>query len=118
MLPYIRDEEILDSIKTPFRALARALVPFYVDGEDDNCFPAHAAFPKWPEGQHPHCLRPSQASLTLRLGLLSRPRRPLSRGSSPSGCPAGLLVSFQFNRQLPGWTLPPAVIRAFGAHAH
>ena len=20
-----------------------------------DCFPAHAAFPKWPEGRHPHC---------------------------------------------------------------
>ena len=61
--------------------------------------------------------RPAQTSLTLRpIGLLSRPRRPLSRGSSPSGCPAELLVSFQFNRQLSGWNLPPLVIRAFGAH--
>ena len=61
--------------------------------------------------------RPAQASLTLRpIGLLSRPRRPLSRGSSPSGCPAEPLVSYQINRQLSGWNLPPQVIRAFGAH--
>ena len=47
--------------------------------------------------------RPAQASLTLRpAGLLSRPRRPLSRGSSPSGCPAEPLVSYQINRQLSG----------------
>src|SRR5476651_929886 len=63
--------------------------------------------------------RPAQASLTLRpVGLLSRPRRPLSRGSSPSGCPAEPLVSFQINRQLSGWYLPPLVIRALGAHGH
>jgi hypothetical protein len=40
----------------------------------------------------------------------------LSRGSSPSGYPAEPLVSFQINRQLSGWNLPPLVIRAFGAH--
>ena len=61
--------------------------------------------------------RPAQASLTLRpAGLLSRLKRPLSRGSSPSGYPAEPLVSFQINRQLSGWNLPPLMIRAFGAH--
>jgi hypothetical protein len=61
--------------------------------------------------------RPAQASLTLRpAGLLSRLKRPLSRGSSPSGYPAEPLVSYQINRQLSGWNLPPLVIRAFGAH--
>ena len=63
--------------------------------------------------------RPAQASLTLRpVGLLSRLKRPLSRGSSPSGYPAEPLVSYQINRQLSGWNLPPLVIRAFGAHCH
>ena len=39
--------------------------------------------------------RPAQASLTLRpIGSLSRPRRPLSRGSSPAGHPAKPLVSY------------------------
>ena len=61
--------------------------------------------------------RPAQASLTLRPAeLLSRPKRPLSRGSSPSGYPAEPLVSYQINRQLSGWNLPPLIIRAFGAH--
>ena len=47
--------------------------------------------------------RPAQASLTLRpIGSLSHPRRPLSRGSSPSGYPAEPLVSYRINRQLPG----------------
>jgi len=45
-----------------------------------------------------------------------RPRRPLSRGFSPSGHPAEPLVSYQINRQFSGWILPPQVIRAFGAH--
>jgi Tripartite tricarboxylate transporter family receptor len=61
--------------------------------------------------------RPAQALLTVRpTGSLSRPRRPLSRGSSPSGHPAEPLVSYQTNRQFSGWILPPQVIRAFGAH--
>jgi hypothetical protein len=61
--------------------------------------------------------RPAQASLTLRpIGSLSRPRRPLSRGSSPAGYPAEPLVSYRINRQLSGWNLPPQMIRAFGAH--
>jgi hypothetical protein len=61
--------------------------------------------------------RPAQASLALRpAGLLSRPRRPLSRGSSPSSYPAKPLVSYQINRQLSGWNPPSPVFRAFGAH--
>jgi hypothetical protein len=61
--------------------------------------------------------RPAQASLTLRpAGLLSRLKRPLSRGFSPSGYPTEPLVSYQINRQLSGWNPPPLVIRAFGAH--
>ena len=35
-------------------------------------------------------------------GSLNRPRRPLSRGSSPASHPAEPLVSFQINRQLSG----------------
>ena len=63
--------------------------------------------------------RPAQASLALRpAGLLSRLKRPLSRGSSPPGYPAEPLVSYQINRQLSGWNLPPLMIRAFGAHCH
>jgi hypothetical protein len=46
------------------------------------------------------------------------PKATLSRGSSPSGHPAEPLVSYQINRQLSGWNLPPLVIRAFGAHCH
>src|SRR4051795_7819592 len=61
--------------------------------------------------------RPPQASRALRpAGLLNRPRRPLSRGFDQAGCPARPLVSYQINRQLSGWNLPPLVIRAVGAH--
>ena len=63
--------------------------------------------------------RPAQASLTLRPArLLNCLKRPLSRGSSPAGYPTEPLVSYQINRQLSGWNLPPLVIRAFGAHCH
>jgi hypothetical protein len=48
----------------------------------------------------------------------NRLKRPLSRGSSPAGYPAEPLVSYQINRQLSGWNLPPLMIRAFGAHCH
>ncbi len=61
--------------------------------------------------------RPAQASLALRpAGSLSRPRRPLSRGFETASCPTAPLVSYQINRQLSGWILPPLVFRAFGAH--
>src|SRR3954452_24789343 len=61
--------------------------------------------------------RPAQASRALRpAGLLNRPRRPWSRGFDQAGCPARPLVSYQINRQLSGWNLPPLVIRAVGAH--
>src|SRR3954464_8511634 len=60
---------------------------------------------------------PARASRALRpVGLLNRPRRPLSRGFSPAGCPAEPLVSYQRNRQLAGWNLPPLVNRAVWAH--
>ena len=45
--------------------------------------------------------RPAQASLALRpAGSLSRPRRPLSRGSDPASYPAEPLASFRTYRQL------------------
>src|SRR6476659_4876344 len=44
------------------------------------------------------------------------PKRPLSRGFNPVDRPTKLLVSYQINRQLSGWNLPPLVLRAFGAH--
>ncbi len=62
-------------------------------------------------------LRPAQASLALRpAGSLSRPRRPLSRGFETDSYPTAPPVSYQINRQLSGWILPPLVFRAFGAH--
>ncbi len=61
--------------------------------------------------------RPAQASLALRpAGSLNRPRRPLSRGFETASYPTAPPVSYQINRQLSGWILPPLVFRAFGAH--
>ena len=38
----------------PFRR-AVPTTPADRAGARVDCFPAHAAFPKWPEGRHPHC---------------------------------------------------------------
>jgi len=52
--------------------------------------------------------RPARTSLALQpAGSLDRPRRPLSRGFGPASYPAEPLVSFQINRQLSEWNLPP-----------
>jgi hypothetical protein len=60
---------------------------------------------------------PARTSLTLRPAeLLDRPRRPLSRGFNPGGCPSRPLVSYRINRQLPGWLLPPLATHAYRAH--
>ena len=86
-----------------------------------DCFPTHAAFPKWQEGRHPHCHFRGLLRLHSRYGPPDRSaahRRPLSRGSNPCGYPHEPLVSYRINRQLSGWILPPLMIRAFGAHCH
>jgi hypothetical protein len=75
--------------------------------------------PQWPRSRHPHCTFRGLLRLYSRYGppdCSIAQGRPLSRGSSPSGCPSKPLVSYQINRQFPGWILPPLVIRAFGAH--
>ena len=71
-----------------------------------DCFPAHAAFPKWQEGRHPHCHFRGLLRLHSRYGPPDRSaaqRRPLSRGSDPCGYPHKPLVSYRINRQLSGW---------------
>ena len=63
--------------------------------------------------------RPAQTSLALRpAGSLDRPRRPLSRGFETASYPTAPLVSYQINRQLSGWVLPPLVFRTFRRLAH
>src|ERR1700687_4857472 len=82
-------------------------------------FPAHAAFPKWQEGRHPHCHFRGLLRLHSHYGPSDRSaaqRRPLSRGSNPCGCPHEPLISYRINRQFSGWNLPPLMIRVFGAH--
>src|SRR5215471_1974372 len=62
--------------------------------------------------------RPAQALLVLRPAeSLSRPRRPLSRGSDPASYPAKPLVSYRTYRLLSGWNPPPLEIRTFRAHS-
>ena len=89
----------------------------------DGCLcrllPRSHGLPRFPGGSASasSLSRPPQASRALRpAGLLNRPRRPLSRGSSPVSCPTKPLVSYRSNRQLSGWNPPPLVIRAVGAH--
>ena len=88
-------------------------------GASVGCFPAACSLPRNSGGSASttSLSRPAQASLALRpVGSLSRPRRPLSRGFDPPGCPDKPLVSYQINRQLSGWNLPPLVTRAVWAH--
>ena len=66
-----------------------------------------------------HLSRPAQTSFALSpAGSLNRPRRPLSRGSDPTSYPVRSLVSYQIDRQLYGWNLPPLMIQTFGARPH
>lgn len=89
------------------------------DGCVCRLLPRSRGLPRFAGGSAsaPLLSRPAQALLTLRpVGLLNRPRRPLSRSFDPAGCPTKPLVSYQSNRQLSGWNLPPLVKRALGAH--
>ena len=88
-------------------------------GASVGCFPAMCSLPRNSGGSASttSLSRPAQASLALRpVGSLNRPRRPSSRGFDPLSCPSEPLVSYQINRQLPGWNLPPLVTRAVWAH--
>src|SRR3954468_4978552 len=67
-----------------------------------------SGYPPWPP-DHPRTL-PRTGTPTPPRGARS------SRGFDQAGCPAKPLVSYQINRQLSGWNLPPLVIRAVGAH--
>jgi hypothetical protein len=102
----------------PFRR-AVPTTPADQAGAHVDCFPAHAAFPKWQEGRHPHCHFRGLLRLHTRYGPPDRSAalgRPLSRGFGTCSCPHEPLVSYRINRQLSGWNLPPLMIRAFGAH--
>ena len=80
---------------------------------------ARRSFPKWQEGQHPHCHFRGLLRLHTRYGppdcsaaqgdlCREAPTQPVTQ---PSRSPAS-----GFNRQLSGWNPPPLIIRAFGAH--
>ena len=103
---------------SPFRR-AVPTTPADQAGAHVDCFPAHAAFPKWQEGRHPHCHFRGLLRLHTRYGPPDRSAalgRPLSRGFGTCSCPHEPLVSYRINRQLSEWNLPPLMIRAFGAH--
>src|SRR3712207_8293567 len=65
------------------------------------------------------CLFFFNDTATTEIYTLSPTRRSSdlsSRGFDPPGCPGEPLVSYQINRQLPGWNLPPLATRAVWAH--
>ena len=84
-----------------------------------DCFPARTAFPKWPEGRHPHCHFRGLLRLHSRYGPSDRSAAQgdlCHEAPAPAGYPAEPLVSYRINRQFSGWNLPPQMFRAFGAH--
>ena len=96
----------------------RAHYPGGSSGCSCRLLPRSRGLPQMAGGSAPalSLSRPAQASHALRpAGSLSCPRQPLSRGSNPRGYPHEPLVSYQINRQLSVWNLPPLVMRAFGA---
>ena len=103
---------------SPFRR-AVPTTPMDWNGRMCRLLPRPRGFPRYSGGpaSMTSLSKPAQASLALRpVGLLNRPKRPSSRGFDPAGCPTKPPVSYQSNRQFPGWNLPPLVKRALGAH--
>jgi len=80
----------------PFR---RAVLTTPADraGARVDCFPAHAAFPKWQEGRHPHCHFRGLLRLHSRYG---PPDRSAAQGDLCREAPTGRLPD-QAARQLP-----------------
>ena len=81
----------------PFRR-AVPTTPADQAGAHVDCFPAHAAFPKWQEGRHPHCHFRGLLRLHTRYGPPDRSAalgRPLSRGFGTCSCPHEPLVSYR-----------------------
>src|ERR1700680_2118326 len=68
----------------PFRR-AMPTTPADRAGAHIDCFPAHAAFPKWPEGRHPHCHFRGLLGLHTRYG---PPDRSVAQGDLCHEAPA------------------------------
>jgi hypothetical protein len=85
-----------------------------------DCFPTRAAFPKWPEvGIRIVTFEACSGFTRVTAHRIAQPPKAafvtrLQPGRLPGQT---ALVSYQTNRQLSGWNLPPQVIRAFGAHS-
>ena len=104
----------------PFRR-AVPTTPADRAGARVDCFPAHAAFPKWQEGRHPHCHFRGLLRLHTRYGppdcsaaqgdlCHEAPALPVTR---PSRSSASRSID-----NSPGGVPPSLIIRAFGAHCH
>ena len=103
---------------SPFQR-AVPITPADRTGACVDCFPVHSAFPVIQAGRHPRLHFRGLLGLHSRYGPLDRSTAQgdlCHEASARSGCPAEPLVSYQINRQLSGWNLPPLVIRAVGAH--
>ena len=84
-----------------------------------DCFPAHSAFPVIQAGRHPQLHFRGLLRLHSRYGPLDCSTAQGGLCHEASARPVTQtkpLVSYQINRQLSGWNLPPLVIRAVGAH--
>jgi hypothetical protein len=84
-----------------------------------DCFPIPRGLPRFSAGSASatSLSRPAQASLALRpTGSLDRPRRPLSQGSGPTGCPKRAACQLP-DQSTTLWVEPTStVLRAVGAH--
>ena len=102
----------------PFRR-AVPTTPADRAGARVDYFPAHNAFPKWQEGQHPHCHFRGLRRLHSRYG---PPDRSATQGDLCHEAPAQPVTQPSRSsatgpiRQLSGWNPPPQMLRALGAH--
>src|SRR5215468_9466964 len=91
--------------RTTFFPTCRAHYPGGSSGCSCRLLPRSCSLPQMAGGSASalSLSRPAQASLALRpAGSLSRPRRPLSRGSDPAGYPTKPLASFRTFDNYPG----------------
>src|ERR1700751_307034 len=92
---------------SPFRR-AVPTTPADQDGAHVGCFPSHAAFPESQAGRRPHLHFRGLLRLHSHYGpsdCSTAPRRPLSQGFSPEGCPARPLASYQI-KPTTIWVVP------------
>ncbi len=85
---------------------------------DAECFPVRAAFPKNLRrvGVRNFTFEACSGLTRVTARIAQSPKAAFIAKLQPTGCPTSPLASYQTNRQLSGWNLPPLVIRAVAAH--